>query len=685
MPDTLEEFQEELERLNQEINRQNELRDSGSDEYDWDTLDRAFNRRNQVRRDIEDAGGTPGGDTPPNSDPPSNGTEPAETPTPPRDPSDSTIDQLSTELDTLRNNPPHPSVRLEDGQVVGGTPEQFQEQLDWRSRVDQLQHELTAAEADQAWADAGGPDGFTDTELEAVEKASTKIDGIQERLDAVNKQIAEKQAALDEAAGVMRSQQQQGGGPNAASGAALAVGARLQGELRELHAQQAAIVQELNAALEELAAIIRGRVRTQLENGGTSVDLPGDPKGKQAVEEAFLRRVYKRLGLPYRPVGGSGLLRGLTGAQSRGPDRRLAILAVIVLLVLLIGLVAVLLSGGGDSPTVATGDNAVAVEDPASEVVTEDADTTTDVAESASETDSSEVAIGSDAESVSVPSPPPTASAIFIPFACPSVWHSPLAGFALSLSYFELALLVAGVGGPIPPGSTLMVDAGGIAPNSAPIDGATAVVPIPIDQFGSYSVSSVTAQGPDGPIPVEVNVPDVVVGSSEGPIGGCMPPMDALSGGNIDLGLVPDELFFGDAPLSGSGSAGESGSATGDPQTGPPDFDIFLTNFGQAHDSGDANSLFDLLDVATIDRYGPDQCRSYLDQVVGSLTAPTLVSADQQVFNYETDGVTTEIPDAWRLQIDVELGGSPAQVAMHLRPVEDGGLRWFTDCGEPIG
>jgi hypothetical protein len=62
-----------------------------------------------------------------------------------------------------------------------------------------------------------------------------------------------------------------------------------------------------------------------------------------------------------------------------------------------------------------------------------------------------------------------------------------------------------------------------------------------------------------------------------------------------------------------------------------------------------------------------------------------LLSADQQVFNYETDGVTTEIPDAWSLQIDVELGGSPAQVTMHVRPAEDGGLRWFTDCGEPVG
>lgn len=685
MPTTLEELQEEYERLTEEINRQNELRDAGSDDYDWDALDRAFNRRNQLRKDIEEAGGTPGGETPRSSDPPSTGTGPSETPTSPRDPSESTIDQLRTDLDTLRNNPPHPSVRLEEGEVVGGTPEQFQEQLDWRSRVDQLQHELTAAEADQAWADAGGPDGFTDAELRAVEQAGTKIDGIQERLDAVNAQIAEKQAALDEAAGVMRSQQRQGGGPNAASGAAVAVGARLQGELRELHARQAAIAQELNAALEELAAIIRGRVRTQLEGGGTSVDLPGDPKGKQAVEEAFLRRVYKRLGLPYRPVGGSGMLRGLTGAQSRVPNPRLVVLAVIVLLLLAGGLL-VLLSGGDDPPaeTTADADVDVAVEEPASESTTGDAVATQDES-SASGTDSTEVAVDSDTGSVTeLPSPPPTASAILVPFACPSVWHTPLAGFAQSLSYFELALLVAGVGGPIPPGSTLTIDAGGLAPNTAPIDGATAVVPIPIDQFGSYSVSSVMAQGPDGPIPVEANIADVLVGSSEGPIDGCSSPMEVLSGGGVGLGDSSDQLYFGEAPLAGPGSGGEAFS-DGAAQSALPDFELFFEMFGEAHDSGDAATLFDLLDAATLDRYGPDQCRSYLDEVVGSLADPMLVSATAQPWSYETDGVVTEVPDAWTLEIDAVLGGSPVQATMHLRPAADGGLRWFTDCGEPIG
>ena len=686
MPKTLEELQEELERLNEEIARQNELRDSGSDDYDFDALDRAFNRRRHVQRDIEEAGGTPGGETPPSSDPPSNGTEPAEAPTPPRDPNESSIDQLRTELETLRNNPPHPSVRMEDGQVVGGTPEQFQEQLEWRSRVDRLQHELTAAEADQAWAAAGDPDGFTDAELRAVEEASTKIDGIQERLDAVNAQIAEKQAALDEAAGVMRSQQQQGGGPNAASGAAVAVGARLQGELRELHAQQAAIVQELNAALEELAAIIRNRVRAQLEGSGVGVDLPGDPKGKQAVEEAFLRRVYRRLGLPYLPVGGSGLLRGLTGAQSRGFDLRVALVALVALL-LVVGGLLVLFNGGDGSTETTIGTDPV-VDEPVSEETAQDSDAETDTGtvteetNTVSETDSSEVAIDSDTGSVE-PSPPPAASSILIPFACPSVWHSPLAGFAASLSYFELALLVAGVGGPIPPGSTLTVDAGGISPNSAPIDGATAVVPIPIDHFGTYPVSSVTAQGPDGPIPVDVLVGDVVVGSSEGPIDGCGSPLDVLDAGGLELG-DPDVLYFGDSPLVDPGSGGGSGSAAGDPQSSPPDFDLFLNTFGQAHDNGDADTLFDLLDVATIDRYGPDQCRAYLGQVVGSVTGPMLLSAEPGVFSYETDGLATEIPDAWRLQIEAELGGSPVQVPMHVRPAADGGVRWFTDCGDPI-
>ena len=672
MPD-LNDLQTEYAELTRTIERQNELRDSGSDDYDWNKLDRTNNRRNEVKRAIEDSGGTPGGDQPP-TDSPSGGPPADPAPPTPPDPGESTIDQLQRELGRLRDNPPHPGVRLEDGKVVGGTAEDFQEQLDWRGRVERLDHELTAAQADEAWAGTGGPDGFTDAEQTAIEQAGEKIDAIQERLDAVKSQIDEKNSLMDQARGQLDSQGTQGGGPNAAGGAAIAVGARIAGELRELHRQEAAIIQELNAALDALGAIVGGRVRTQLESSGLEVGLPNDEKGKAAVEDAFLRRVYRRLGLPYRARGASRLLRGLTGAQSRRLGRTpiLALVAIVA-----IGLLTLYLLQGDDAATVGVADPEPVVSQTTvpdtSLAVEPSGDDAVVIPSEDVEVDDSE---GSALDQTDPPLPPPPAIGVGIPFVCAQVVHLQLAGFADSLSYFMLSMLVGGVGGPIPDGTTLTVDAGGTAPNSAPINGFTAEVPIPIDHYGTYSVSSVTAEGPDGPLAVDYAIDDIVVGASEGPVGGCMTPAEAVAADPDFLGGYDGGLWFGGEPPA------PSDSPTADPAT--PGFQAFLDGLDAAHQTGDVDALLGWLDPATIDRYGSDQCRGYLGQVAGSLADPTLVSATAEPWDYLTDGVSTNIPEAWSLLIDVTLGGSDQQVPMHVRPVDDQ-IYWFTDCGEPTG
>ena len=675
MPD-LNELQTEYDELTRTIERQNELRDSGSDDYDWNKLDEANNRRNQVQRSIDEAGGTPGGDQPP-TDPPSGGEgSPATNEPPPStpDPGESTIDQLEHQLGQLRDNPPHPGVRLEEGKVVGGTAEDFQEQLDWRTLVDRLDHELTAAQADKAWAEAGGPDGFTDAELEAIERAGDKIDAIQDRLDAVQSQIDDMNARLDEARGVLDGQKVQGGGPNAAGGAAIAVGARIMGELRDLEAQKAAIQQELNAALEALATIIRTRVRAQLEGSGLEVGLPNDRKGRAAVEDAFLRRVYRRLGLDYLPNGASGLLQGLSGAQSRRPESRIGMLALVAIVAIVaIGLVVLFLLRGDDVST-----PVVAIPQPTSTLTTEEtpavaADTPTSTAVAIPSDDADVTgAVDQDVE----PTPPAVATSIGIPYSCAEVIHSSLVGFSNSLSYFMLSMLVGGVNGAIPEGTTLTVDAGGLAPNSAPISGYLADVPIPIDRYGTYPVTSITAEGPDGPIEVQFLIEPIIVDSSEGSVGDCEAPAEALaSGGDLASGFG-GELWFGDGPPA------PPADPTANPDTA--DFQVFLDNLNLAHQTGDVDALLGSLDPATIDRYGSDQCRTYLGQVAGSFADPTLVSASAESWDYLTDGVSTSVPDAWNLLIDVTLGGNRQQVPMHVRPLDDQ-IYWFTDCGQPSG
>jgi len=673
MPD-LNDLQTEYEELTRTIERQNELRDSGSDDYDWNQLDEAYNRRNEVGRSIEDAGGTPGGERMPTESPSGTpGNSPGTENPPPAapDPTTSTIDQLEHQIGQLRDNPPHPGVRMEDGKVVGGTAEDFQEQVEWRARLERLEHELTAAQTDDAWAGAGGADGFTDSEITAIEKAGEKIDAIQDRLDAVQGQIDEKNSLMDQARGQLDGQTAQGGGPNAAGGAAIAVGARIAGELRVLNAQKAAIIQEMNAALEALAAIVRARVRTQLEGSGIEVGLPNDRKGKAAVEDAFLRRVYRRLGLPYNPTGATGLLQGLTGAQSQLPQSRTGLLTLVaVVAVVAIGLLVLFLlrEDGTTAPVVAIPETttqtthdttAVSIDTPAGDAVavpSEDVDATDSV------------------DGETQPTPPAVATSIGIPYSCAEVIHSSLVGFSNSLSYFILSMLVGGIDGTIPDGTMLTVDAGGLAPNSAPINGYTAQVPIPIDRYGTYSLSSITADGPAGPLEVQFLIEPIIVDSSEGSVGDCLSPTDAAAAAAGFLGSFGSDLWFGD----------ESSALLDGPTVDTPDFQVFLDNLNIAHQTGDVDQLLGSLDSATIDRYGTDQCWDYLAQVAGSFADPSLVHATAESWEYQTDGLTADVPDAWTLLLDVTLGGSEQQVPMHVRPVGDE-VFWFTDCGEPSG
>ncbi|MDH5372501.1 MAG: hypothetical protein OEX97_06120 [Acidimicrobiia bacterium] len=46
--------------------------------------------------------------------------------------------------------------------------------------------------------------------------------------------------------------------------------------------------------------------------------------------------------------------------------------------------------------------------------------------------------------------------------------------------------------------------------------------------------------------------------------------------------------------------------------------------------------------------------------------------------------MSTSVPDAWNLLIDVTLGGTQQQVPMHVHPLDDQ-IYWFTDCGQPSG
>ncbi len=101
--------------------------------------------------------------------------------------------------------------------------------------------------------------------------------------------------------------------------------------------------------------------------------------------------------------------------------------------------------------------------------------------------------------------------------------------------------------------------------------------------------------------------------------------------------------------------------------------------------SNDVATLRAKLHPATIERYGEAACRTYFtalndpafDVVVHDVRPPA-------AWDYVTDGRTTSIPDAWEVAADLTSQGKTEARALHVALV-GGEIRWFTDCGTPLG
>lgn len=121
---------------------------------------------------------------------------------------------------------------------------------------------------------------------------------------------------------------------------------------------------------------------------------------------------------------------------------------------------------------------------------------------------------------------------------------------------------------------------------------------------------------------------------------------------------------------------------------GTPDVETaaraFIRTFSDAQEQGDVDFLMSHLGQATLDRYGLDQCRAYLETHAGTTTGIQAVSTTYpEDFEYTTDGVTTIVPDTVKVDIQFLALGTPTAGSMHVL-IEDGQAYWFTDCGEPL-
>lgn len=177
----------------------------------------------------------------------------------------------------------------------------------------------------------------------------------------------------------------------------------------------------------------------------------------------------------------------------------------------------------------------------------------------------------------------------------------------------------------------------------------------------------------------------------------------------VGIGTVGLVLTGGDAGTTARpiASASPAGSATPTPSLAPtatptapptpvpspspsPDAETlvaaFFADLVEAIRAGSVGSMADRLHPAVIDRYGEAACDGELaaraadpgfDVAIAAVRAPA-------PWDYVTDGRTTTIEETLTVDASVTSGGATTVRELHVAIV-DGAVRWFTDCGSPLG
>jgi len=110
-------------------------------------------------------------------------------------------------------------------------------------------------------------------------------------------------------------------------------------------------------------------------------------------------------------------------------------------------------------------------------------------------------------------------------------------------------------------------------------------------------------------------------------------------------------------------------------------FDRFNANFSAQSSEG----LLFLLHPAVIDLYGAEACQAYLEEVVQNvIQVKVLSSSGPEIWQWEIDERTTPIDNAFTVNANVIVGDATNQRDLHIADDENGLLKWFTDCGDPL-
>jgi len=111
----------------------------------------------------------------------------------------------------------------------------------------------------------------------------------------------------------------------------------------------------------------------------------------------------------------------------------------------------------------------------------------------------------------------------------------------------------------------------------------------------------------------------------------------------------------------------------------------FLGLLAAAIRAGDEVFLFDRLHPEVLARYGAEVCRAHVAKFVDTTSTFTVRSVSAPgAYSWETDGRSTQVAGTLTVAVERTSAGERSEAEVHVTPV-DGTVRWFTDCGEPIG
>lgn len=105
----------------------------------------------------------------------------------------------------------------------------------------------------------------------------------------------------------------------------------------------------------------------------------------------------------------------------------------------------------------------------------------------------------------------------------------------------------------------------------------------------------------------------------------------------------------------------------------------FVKRLANAIRMGDGEFLLEHLHPEVFERYGEDACREHADGLQDEMARLRVRKVKgPDVYEWMTDGVTTDVPKVFSVDVDQTLGGQDVRRTIHVTT-----KAWFTDCGAP--